>query len=457
VLRSPRRRATLPLAHLLGDLLAASALLLAAAGPAAGERIAVFVAVLAPAAVLPLLHPVAARAGRTPRFVTGAAALLLVATVGELASMGLRAAGLPVGLTALVVGATAVALAQVVAPVRVVAGAARLLGVAAAVTASLPPGWGQADGWLTAADDVRLVQTLGLDSGALLPVLVLGTLLALDAVVDRGPLATAGMALVGLRAVTVITLALGVDLKVTGAVLLAVGITAATLAALGRRGLQEPATSAAAALALGAIPLGWALLGDAALPRALALLTAGVLLLVAGLIARRLGLAHTGAAVATVGTWSLLLELDVSALDVWLLPVALQVLLAGVSARRSAPTSSWVAEAPAVALVGVPAVLERLTGGPGWHGLLAGVVGIAAVVAGGRLARRGPLVVGAVVLVAIVAVETLAVVAGLPTWAWLTLGGLVLLVAAASIERLGQSPAEAARRVAAGLRDPDPV
>jgi len=46
------------------------------------------------------------------------------------------------------------------------------------------------------------------------------------------------------------------------------------------------------------------------------------------------------------------------------------------------------------------------------------------------------------------------VVVGLPTWAWLTAGGITLLGAAASIERLGQTPSEAARRVANGLRDP---
>jgi hypothetical protein len=200
--------------------------------------------------------------------------------------------------------------------------------------------------------------------------------------------------------------------------------------------------------------VGWVLLGDAALLRAAVLLTVGVLLLGTGLAVRRLALAHVGAAIATLGTWSLLLELEVTFLDLWLLPVAVQVLLAGVAARRSGPTSSWVAEAPAVALVGLPAVLERLAGGAGWHGLLAGAIGVGAVAVGGRSARRGPLVVGAVVLLAIVAVETLAVVATLPTWAWLTVGGVVLLITAASVERLGQTPREAARRLAAGLRDP---
>ncbi|MFP4310600.1 MAG: SCO7613 C-terminal domain-containing membrane protein, partial [Nitriliruptoraceae bacterium] len=136
-----------------------------------------------------------------------------------------------------------------------------------------------------------------------------------------------------------------------------------------------------------------------------------------------------------------------------LLPVAAQVLLAGLGTSRAGPTSSWIVGAPAVAMVGVPAVLERLTGGPGWHGLLAGAVGCVAVIVGGRQGRRGTLVMGSVVLVAIVGVETLTVVASLPTWAWLAAGGVVLLLAGASIERLGQTPRAAAGRVAAGLRD----
>ncbi|MFP4148667.1 MAG: SCO7613 C-terminal domain-containing membrane protein, partial [Nitriliruptoraceae bacterium] len=231
------------------------------------------------------------------------------------------------------------------------------------------------------------------------------------------------------------------------------GVVAGALAAVSSRSLTARGTAVATGLAVTTLPVGWVLLGDAALLRAVALLIAGLVLAAAGLLAARLALAHVGAAVATLGSWSLLAELDVTALDLWLLPVAAQVLLAGRGASRSGPTSSWVAEAPAVAMVGLPAVLERLTGGPGWHGLLAGGVAIVAVIAGGRRGRRGPLVVGAVVLVAIVGVETLTVVATLPTWAWLAAGGVVLLVAGASIERLGQTPRQAAGRLAAGLRD----
>jgi len=172
-----------------------------------------------------------------------------------------------------------------------------------------------------------------------------------------------------------------------------------------------------------------------------------------GLASKRWPLAHTGSAVATVGTWSLLAGLDSTALDLWLLPVAVQLLLAGHAVRRRVGASSWLVYAPPVAVVGVPAVLERLVGGSGWHGVLAGSIGVGAVVVSATYGLRGPMTVGAGLVVVVVAIETLAVIAGLPTWVWLTIGGVVLLLAAAVIERADGSPSELARRVAAGLRD----
>jgi hypothetical protein len=71
-----------------------------------------------------------------------------------------------------------------------------------------------------------------------------------------------------------------------------------------------------------------------------------------------------------------------------------------------------------------------------------------AVVGGGAGRHAGPLVVGVVTVVVVVGIETLAVAAAVPTWAWLTVGGAVLLGAAALIERTGGAPIEGARRLA---------
>src|SRR5690606_26487292 len=104
-----------------------------------------------------------------------------------------------------------------------------------------------------------------------------------------------------------------------------------------------------------------------------------------------------------------------------------QLWLAGLPARRAGRVSSWVADVPPLLLVVVPALLERLAGGSGWHAALAGILTILAVLGGGAGRHGGPLVVGVVGLVAVVAIETLAVVAAVPTWAWLTVGGIVLV------------------------------
>ena len=122
--------------------------------------------------------------------------------------------------------------------------------------------------------------------------------------------------------------------------------------------------------------------------------------------------------------------------------------MVGWAARGRRPeTTSWQAYVPAIALLGGTALLERVVGGPGWHGLVAGAVGTAAVAAGGWWRQAGPLVVGTGLLVAVTVHESLGALAGVPTWGWLTLGGTVLLAVGVALERSDTSPAEAGRRI----------
>ena len=448
------RRRTPSIATMHLDLAASFLLLVAAGGLADQTAHALLVAVLAPLAVLPLLKPVADRGLSTTGGSTALGAALLVGGVGVLAAVGVGPAGLPRGITGLVVGVTALTTATAVSGCRPIADVARAAAAVAALVTVLPVGWLLPVVATWPPDAGGPVAGLGLGAGGLLPATFLGILLLLDALVDRGAVARAGAALVLLRAATIAALAPGVDVEVVGAALLTLGTAVALTVAVGARSLPRSLTVPGGTVAAVVIPVGWMLLGDAAVLRSAAVLAAGGLAVVAGLLSRRHALAHTGAALATLGAWSLLSELDSTALDLWLLPVSVQLGLAGAAARRHGELSSWFAYVPSMLLVGVPAVLERLTGGPGWHGLLAGVVGVVAVVVGGRLGLRGPLIVGVALVVVVVAVETLTVVVSLPTWAWLTVGGTVLLLAAASIERLGRTPREAARTIAAGLRDP---
>ena len=452
-LRAAGRRTDAPLRIAGIDLVAVLLLLGGTEGLTAGGGDALLVALLAPVLVLPLLGPLAAKGLAHTGLVTVPAALLLVAFVGTMGDTGTRALGLSVGFVGILVGVTALAVAWVSGASRPLAEGGRVVAVLAGLTTTLPAGaflpWPVADPVVHG-----LVRELaGVSARALLPSLLLGLLLLVDATRDRGPLALTGTSLVLLRAVSALGLAAGVDVEVVGAGLLAIGLAAAITAGVGARALPRPLVVATSVVALLVTPIGWLLLGDAGVLRATSLLVAGVGSLAVGLALRRWALAHTGAAIATLGTWSLLVQLESTALDLFLLPVAVQLVLAGAAARRAGDTSSWIAYAPAVALVGLPALLERLWGGPGWHGLLAGAVGIAAVALGGARGLRGPVVVGVVLVVAVVVTETLTVVVGVPTWAWLTVGGVALLATAAVIERLAQTPGSAARKVAAGLKD----
>jgi hypothetical protein len=78
--------------------------------------------------------------------------------------------------------------------------------------------------------------------------------------------------------------------------------------------------------------------------------------------------------------------------------------------------------------------------------LIAGVVAVAAVIAGGRLRLAAPLVIGTGVLVVLTGYESLGVTAGVPTWGWLALAGSVLLGAGVAMERRDAGPLETGRR-----------
>jgi len=69
------------------------------------------------------------------------------------------------------------------------------------------------------------------------------------------------------------------------------------------------------------------------------------------------------------------------------------------------------------------------------------------VAVGGWRRQAGPMVVGTAVLALVTVRESLSVLAGVPTWAWLALGGAVLLAAAVAMERSDRSPLEAGRRL----------
>ncbi|HEX2046210.1 MAG TPA: hypothetical protein VHF27_00495 [Acidimicrobiales bacterium] len=334
--------------------------------------------------------------------------------------------------------------------------ASPVVGVTAAVAAAVPACWLVAvqlerSGDRQPSDVARLAllapvaATLSLPPGRALPVLVgAAVLYAADAVRLGRPEVGTGAALAVQAVVLQVALAAGITGPALGLALCVAAVAWAGLGLVVDEQWRSPFLAATGAgLALG-------LLGASGDPStfANALLVAGGLVLGAGVATRRRDVGHLGGVLCTVAAALHLHSAGVQAAEPYLAPVSAQLLVAGWSARRRRPeTTSWEAYVPAVALLGGTALLERLTGGPGWHGVVAGTVGTAAVAIGGWRRLAGPMLVGTALLVAVTVHESLAALAGVPTWGWLTLGGSLLLGLGVALERNDTSPVEAGRRI----------
>ena len=148
-----------------------------------------------------------------------------------------------------------------------------------------------------------------------------------------------------------------------------------------------------------------------------------------------------------LGTMTDLAAAHVTAAEAYVAPVAIYLLVLGVLMRRSQDISSWQAYAPTIAFAGGAALFERVIGGPGWHSVVAGAVGVVAVAIGGYRRLAGPLFTGTALLASVVILETLTVAATVPTWAWFALAGAALLASGITLERKETGPIEAGRRV----------
>lgn len=136
-----------------------------------------------------------------------------------------------------------------------------------------------------------------------------------------------------------------------------------------------------------------------------------------------------------------LAEWDVDWVEPYLVFPALAALAVGARYQREGVTS-WATYAPTIAVLSYVSLAARFTGGPAWHTVIAGAIGVFAVIAGGYRRLAGPLVTGSLVLAVVVGYESLGPAALVPTWAWLALGGTVLLSAGVAMERSDTTPLE---------------
>ena len=152
-------------------------------------------------------------------------------------------------------------------------------------------------------------------------------------------------------------------------------------------------------------------------------------------------------AVLLIGFWDRLGLARVHVSEPYVLPVVVLLFAVGLRTRAEGRASSWVAYGPAIGLLGGTALAERIAGGAGWHAVLAGAVGVIAVMVGGAHRLAAPLLLGTALLVTLAGYETLGVTAGLPTWTWLAAGGSALLAAGVAMERQNVGPIETGRRL----------
>jgi hypothetical protein len=294
---------------------------------------------------------------------------------------------------------------------------------------------------LTTAAQGEVIDLLGIVPG----VWWLASLTSIALVVDAARLGRPRIVAVAvpvlLQALGAIVLVAGGDVELVGLVLAGSALVGIGAAAVAPRAWLP----AGIVTAVVAGPASWVLTGPRPLFRASVLIGVGLTVAALGAWRRAALVAHAGGALAVIGVWQVLALYEVTATDLWVLPVALQLWVAGSVARRRG-ASSWISDVPPLLLITVPAIGERLVGGPAWHALLAGGVAVIAIVIGGARRLGGPLFVGGAVLVVVVAVELLVVVVDVPTWVWLAIGGTTLIAVAVAIERAGINPIELGRR-----------
>jgi hypothetical protein len=115
--------------------------------------------------------------------------------------------------------------------------------------------------------------------------------------------------------------------------------------------------------------------------------------------------------------------------------VGLLLLVAGAGARRSATVSTWLAYSPGLGLLTTWLLTAQADPDGVWATAAALGVGVIAVASGGLRRLAAPLILGTFLLGGTVLISAGPRLAEAPTWSWIALGGVGLLVLAALVER----------------------
>lgn len=235
---------------------------------------------------------------------------------------------------------------------------------------------------------------------------------------------------------------LGFSAGGSGAVLAIAGFVLVGVAMVSPRMIELPLGVAALTASVAGLGLAF----DRPAMFAIALLAVGASLMFSALALRDPLIGVSGYVVTGLGVSLQLAVWNVMWLEPYLVFPAVAALAVGYHFHRRGG-SSWAAYAPTIALLSYVSIVERFNGGPAWHAVIAGGIGIVSIIAGGYRKLVGPLVTGTAVLAIVVGYESLGPAALVPTWAWLATGGVILLAAGVALERSDTTPLERGQQI----------
>jgi hypothetical protein len=180
----------------------------------------------------------------------------------------------------------------------------------------------------------------------------------------------------------------------------------------------------------------------------IALVVLGVQISTAGLLSARGWLVAAGATVTTgaiVSLWwttgtnqwviDAIAPYSANGSDVAIAAASLVLLVGGWLLRRTTSASSWLAYSPGLGMAGTWLVATQLEPGADWATFGALIVGVVALAIGGVRRLGAPLVLGTLLVITTIVLSAGARLAAAPTWLWIAVGGIGLLVIAALVER----------------------
>jgi hypothetical protein len=237
--------------------------------------------------------------------------------------------------------------------------------------------------------------------------------------------------------------AAGVDAGTSALAASLVGIGLSGLAALDRR-LVVGQTAGVAASVIAVI----ASVAASPIFTSIALVVLGAQTIAAGLTTGRRALPPAGAALtvgATISLWwttgtnqwviDAIAPYGADGGDIALAAASTALLTGGSLLRRTLAVSTWLAYSPGLGMAGTWLVATQLETGTDWATFAALIVGVIALAIGGVRRLGSPLVLGTLLVVSTIVVSAGSRLAATPTWAWIAVGGIGLLVIAALVER----------------------